>query len=430
VNKSGSFTLSSIVSTPSTIVYEGAAIDNKTTDLPVIFSAGRGASDYNFSWSYNGKYKFCQTYPYFPNIAGWPGPYAMGVSSSTGRTLIAFRNGSSGDYNITRIEDITGSSITPYQHIIEKAFTPFLIAESGKMNTSNILNILWVENNAYIINWTTVTDSATPSITTIKTASTQNVNSTGIWVAADMNPTTGFPGVAYKPYEYGATTGRAVNYSYFSSTTNHWYHEIAYVNTTVGGMSAIYYGAIAFNSSGTPYIVYDEKANGAGSTAPNIYVNYIKRLGANSWSTPVTLRGGTNYYSPTIAFDQQDNLHIAWHNATTGDLEYYFEALPVAAGAAPVAAFACTPLAVVRNQTITCTDASTNTPTSWDWYSPDASQQVLFSGNITNQNPSFFPHKLGGYFSVNLIATNAYGTSTKASGARYIWVQKPFVGGN
>jgi hypothetical protein len=110
---------------------------------------------------------------------------------------------------------------------------------------------------------------------------------------------------------------------------------------------------------------------------------------------------------------------------TTLPLEVNISGAP--AGAAPVAAFSCTPLTTVRNGTITCTDASTNTPTSWDWYSPDSQQQVLFSGNITNQNPNFFPHKLGGYFSVNLIATNAFGTSTKASGSRYIWVQKPLV---
>lgn len=94
-------------------------------------------------------------------------------------------------------------------------------------------------------------------------------------------------------------------------------------------------------------------------------------------------------------------------------------------GVTPVAAFHASPLVVWRNGTIQFTDDTTNTPTSWSWYDPDT-VNPFFTGNLTNQNPKVFP-KNWGYHSVNLIACNGAGCSTKASGARYIYVLQPGV---
>jgi len=91
----------------------------------------------------------------------------------------------------------------------------------------------------------------------------------------------------------------------------------------------------------------------------------------------------------------------------------------------PVAAFHASPLVVWRNGTIQFTDDTTNTPTSWSWYDPDTANP-LFTGNLSNQNPQVFP-RTWGYHSVNLIACNGAGCSTKASGARYLYVLPPGV---
>ena len=91
----------------------------------------------------------------------------------------------------------------------------------------------------------------------------------------------------------------------------------------------------------------------------------------------------------------------------------------------PVAAFHASPLVVWRNGTIQFTDDTTNSPLTWDWYDPNTANP-FFSGNLTNQNPKVFP-RTWGYHSVNLIACNGAGCSTKASGARYIYVLPPGV---
>jgi PKD repeat protein len=80
---------------------------------------------------------------------------------------------------------------------------------------------------------------------------------------------------------------------------------------------------------------------------------------------------------------------------------------------------------VWRNGTIQFTDDTTNSPLTWDWYDPNTANP-FFSGNLTNQNPKVFP-RTWGYHSVNLIACNGAGCSTKASGARYLYVLPPGV---
>ena len=90
---------------------------------------------------------------------------------------------------------------------------------------------------------------------------------------------------------------------------------------------------------------------------------------------------------------------------------------------APVAAFTCSPLVGVRNFTSTCTDSSTNVPTSWDYYSP---APAIFTGNWTNQNPKIFPTRLG-YGGICMIASNGAGSNTACKGRTYFYVRKPVV---
>jgi len=92
-------------------------------------------------------------------------------------------------------------------------------------------------------------------------------------------------------------------------------------------------------------------------------------------------------------------------------------------GEAPIAAFSCTPIAGVRNSTRTCTDASTNTPTSWDWFGAPSNPCIGY--NTTIQSPNIFPLNYS-WCSICLIATNAQGSDTECK-TNYLYVSQPQV---
>jgi PKD repeat protein len=73
--------------------------------------------------------------------------------------------------------------------------------------------------------------------------------------------------------------------------------------------------------------------------------------------------------------------------------------------ATPVADFTGTPLAGTEPLSVTFTDASTNTPTSWAWTFGDG-------GTSTAQNPTH-SYTAAGTYTVVLVATNAAGSNTK-----------------
>lgn len=76
--------------------------------------------------------------------------------------------------------------------------------------------------------------------------------------------------------------------------------------------------------------------------------------------------------------------------------------------APPVAAFSGTPLSGAAPLSVPFTDASTNTPTEWDWEKNDGSGWVPFDGDPTAQNPTEIFGE--GTWSVRLTATNAGGS--------------------
>lgn len=70
----------------------------------------------------------------------------------------------------------------------------------------------------------------------------------------------------------------------------------------------------------------------------------------------------------------------------------------------PVAAFACSPLSGSVPLAVTCTDASSNSPTNWNWTFGD-------SGTGTAQNPSH-TYSSAGTYTVALTASNSAGSNT------------------
>lgn len=80
---------------------------------------------------------------------------------------------------------------------------------------------------------------------------------------------------------------------------------------------------------------------------------------------------------------------------------------------APVAAFSGTPLSGVGPLTVTFTDASVNTPTSWLWNFGDGTTS-------TTQSPSH-QYTVDGYYTVTLTATNASGSDSEVK-TDYVFV--------
>jgi len=87
---------------------------------------------------------------------------------------------------------------------------------------------------------------------------------------------------------------------------------------------------------------------------------------------------------------------------------------------APVAAFSGTPLTGYPALSVTFTDASTNTPTSWSWEKKETGSYVVFS---TDQNPT--ENFNLGTWDVKLTATNAGGSDSEEKLDYIITTAKP-----
>ncbi|HYQ56849.1 MAG TPA: PKD domain-containing protein [Draconibacterium sp.] len=105
---------------------------------------------------------------------------------------------------------------------------------------------------------------------------------------------------------------------------------------------------------------------------------------------------------------------------TKGPLDEYGYCMPLGETATPVANFSASKTSVNTDQSVTFTDLSTNTPTSWSW-----SFEGGNPATSTLQNPTI-TYNTAGTFKVTLTATNASGSDTKTV-YNYIEVTEPVV---
>jgi hypothetical protein len=127
------------------------------------------------------------------------------------------------------------------------------------------------------------------------------------------------------------------------------------------------------------------------------YTNFMLRFASDiDDSSPTWVRAGESgyaIYDYTEISSKQPFLEIVY---TTEGIS------------APVASFTCTKNFVRIPNSVTCTDGSTNTPTSWSWDMGDGSAAVT-TQNITYQ------YTKRGMWGITLNATNAQGSNVSAS---------------
>jgi hypothetical protein len=133
--------------------------------------------------------------------------------------------------------------------------------------------------------------------------------------------------------------------------------------------------------------------------------------------TFINKTGLTVYYA--MFSQDRDNLVPAWGSGAADQwlwrsMEYSsgtyapFATIVYTTGIAPVASFTCTKNFVRIPNSVTCTDGSTNVPTSWSWNMGDG------SAAITTQNVTYQYTKRG-MWGITLNATNAQGSNVSAS---------------
>ncbi len=94
-------------------------------------------------------------------------------------------------------------------------------------------------------------------------------------------------------------------------------------------------------------------------------------------------------------------------NNALGPLDAYGYCTPIVVVTPPVADFQASPLSIVEGSSVTFTDKSTNTPTSWSW---------SFNGGTPSSSTSKNPvvtYSTPGTWDVTLVATNSAGTDTE-----------------
>ena len=130
----------------------------------------------------------------------------------------------------------------------------------------------------------------------------------------------------------------------------------------------------------------------------------------DGYSSQATASAGQSYVSSTGS--TWTDLTSIYSN-TNSCLKVY----TVNAGTtAPVANFTASPTSGINPLTVTFTDTSTNSPTSWDWSFGDG-------GTSTLKSPSY-QYTIAGTYNVTLKATNSAGNNTLTR-TNYITVNAP-----
>jgi PKD repeat protein len=149
-----------------------------------------------------------------------------------------------------------------------------------------------------------------------------------------------------------------------------------------------------------------------------------------AWSfspTTVTYAGGTTSTSqnPQVQFNAAGYYTVTLTATNSAGSDGETKTNYILATAPPVANFSANNTTPNIGQTVSFTDLSTNTPTSWEWSFIPATVTYVAGTSSTSQNPQV-QFNAGGLYSVTLTATNASGSDPETK-ADYISVLFPPV---
>ncbi len=168
---------------------------------------------------------------------------------------------------------------------------------------------------------------------------------------------------------------------------------------------------ISTNGGSTYTAIYQNSENGTGNFATNGFITsqFLPNT-IDDWCYGGTL-GAT---CPTIdlsAYDGMSNIVLKFENVNDYGNNTYIDNIRLKTSCdvtvtAPVADFSITPNSGCSPLTVSATDLSTNSPTTWAW-----SVSGPETYNSTTQNPTFTLGTAGTY-TISLVASNAAGSDT------------------
>jgi hypothetical protein len=201
----------------------------------------------------------------------------------------------------------------------------------------------------------------------------------GLRIGVTKNKAFGDPGIGLTGFtpatNYALVAG---DYDSFASTNLATQINISALSTSV-------YNNWTLNADGLAYI--------SKTSATNLMIRDDFDISGNMWgNTTVGYVGIQPWFSEYASHGPY--LEVTY---TTGG-----------GGSAPVASFTCTKNFLRIPNSVTCTDSSTNTPTSWSWNMGDGSAAK------TTQNVTY-PYMKRGIWGITLNATNAQGSNVTAA---------------
>jgi PKD repeat protein len=180
----------------------------------------------------------------------------------------------------------------------------------------------------------------------------------------------------------------ATNYSIVVGDYDSFASTDLVTDINIGSLTTAKYNNFTFNAAGLAYISKTDATN---------------LMARDSWDISGTFGGNT-----TVGYTGFQTRYQEYHQY--GVYDPFLEITYTTGGGAvaPVASFTCTKNFLRIPNSVTCTDSSTNTPTSWSWNMGDGSAAK------TTQNVTY-PYMKRGIWGITLNATNAVGSNVTPS---------------
>ena len=220
----------------------------------------------------------------------------------------------------------------------------------------------------------------------------------------------------------------------YSNTSDDWISNLTFntINNSSGSTTYSNFTSLSTNvNPGSTYpLSVNVTVNGAWVQHAIVWIDWNKNCtfgdageiydlgqtpgtaGTFTLSTNATVPAGASLGSTRMRVSERYSQNPGPCDVTTyGEAEDYtvIVSSPVVI---PVANFNASTLIPIVGQTVSFTDQSTNTPTSWAWSFTPATVTYFGGSNANSQNPQV-QFIAGGYYSVSLTATNSAGSDSE-----------------